>query len=42
MNPTQTAVGKKSTIPWWTDLDAAMAHVREARRPLYIDIWAPG
>jgi hypothetical protein len=31
-----------ATIPWWTDLEAAQAHAREAQRPLYVDIWAPG
>jgi hypothetical protein len=43
MNSTQTTVGDKAgAIPWWTDLEPAMAHAREAQRPLYIDVWAPG
>jgi hypothetical protein len=43
MNRMQARAGDvPATIPWWTDLEAAQAHAREAQRPLYVDIWAPG
>lgn len=43
MNSTQATVdGAPAAIPWWTDLEAALAHADEARRPVYLDIWAPG
>ena len=39
MNSTQSIVGDAvGAIPWWTDLEAAMAHACEAQRTLYIDI----
>jgi hypothetical protein len=43
MNDVRTgAIDAAPRIAWWTDLDAAQVHAREVRRPLYVDIWAPG
>ncbi len=43
MSSAQTTTGDKTgAISWWTDVEAAIAHAREAQRPRYIDAWAPG